>query len=73
MEISAAASLVTSQPAQTFNTPATSSDNDVREVRRDGDADNAARRTVQQTQSSGTTTTTTSSSSTLGSNVNVTA
>ncbi len=69
MEISAAASLVTSQPAQTFNTPATSSDNDVREVRRDGDADNAARRTVQQTQSSGTTTT----SSTLGSNVNVTA
>jgi len=70
MEVSAAASLVTSQQPQTFNAPSASSDNNTREVRQDGqdgDTDDAASRSVQAAQpASGVT-------ETLGNNINLTA
>jgi len=67
MEVSAAASLVTSQQPRTFNAPPASSGNNTREVRQDGDTDDAASRSVQAAQPA------TGATKTLGSNINVTA
>jgi len=64
MEVSAAASLVTSQLAQTFNTPVAGGENSAREVRQDGDTDDTARPVQQTGPAAGTT-------ESLGNNINV--
>jgi len=69
MEVSAAASIVTSQQPQTFNTPAVGGDNSVRDTRQDNDADNGVR-SAQTTQ---TTPANAGTTETLGNRINVTA